>query len=93
MFAIYPRYEIYLIPGETLIPGGKGAFHPGIGYASYLNIGQKGVIASNGAMENVIPQPLPLPFPNQMIQLPIVRMMVFVPRGIEKREEHKRKEA
>ena len=25
-------------PGETLIPGGEGgeAFHPGIGYASYL---------------------------------------------------------
>ena len=36
------RYETYLIPGETLIPGGreKGeAFHPGIGYASYLVIG------------------------------------------------------
>ena len=32
-------YEPYLIPGETLIPGGTGelkAFHPGIGYASYL---------------------------------------------------------
>ena len=29
-------YETYLIPGETLIPGGRGeAFHPGIGYASY----------------------------------------------------------
>ena len=29
----------FRIPGETLIPGkGKGeAFHPGIGYASYLN--------------------------------------------------------
>ena len=39
----YLRYETYLIPGETLIPGergegkGKGeAFHPGIGYATYL---------------------------------------------------------
>ena len=39
----YCRYETYLIPGETLIPGGGGkgeggkgeAFHPGIGYASY----------------------------------------------------------
>ena len=32
------RYETYLIPGETLIPGGRGeAFHPGIGYASYLS--------------------------------------------------------
>ena len=33
------RYETYLIPGETLIAGGRGegeAFHPGIGYASYL---------------------------------------------------------
>ena len=31
------RYETYLIPGETLIPGEKvEAFHPGIGYASYL---------------------------------------------------------
>ena len=31
----YGRYETYLIPGEPLIPGGKGeAFHPGIGYAS-----------------------------------------------------------
>ena len=32
-----PRYETYLIPGETLIPGegAKGeAFHPGTGYAS-----------------------------------------------------------
>ena len=30
--------QTYLIPGETLIPGGKGkgAFHPGIGYASNL---------------------------------------------------------
>ena len=37
---LQPRYETYLIPGETLIPGGKGereAFHPGIGYASYLS--------------------------------------------------------
>ena len=33
------RYETYLIPGETLIPGGRGgAFHPGIGYASYLDM-------------------------------------------------------
>ena len=30
------RYETYLIPGETLIPG-EETFHPGIGYASYLN--------------------------------------------------------
>ena len=38
------RYKSYIIPGETLIPGGRGeggrlereAFHPGIGYASYL---------------------------------------------------------
>ena len=29
------RYETYLIPGETLIPGGRGeAFHPGIGYTT-----------------------------------------------------------
>ena len=29
------RNETYLIPGETLIPGGRGeAFHPGIGYAT-----------------------------------------------------------
>ena len=33
----YFRYETYLIPGEKLIPGERGeAFHPGIGYASYL---------------------------------------------------------
>ena len=33
----YTRYETYLIPGETLIPGGRGeAFGRGIGYASYL---------------------------------------------------------
>ena len=30
------RYETYLIPGETLILGWREAFHPGIGYASYL---------------------------------------------------------
>ena len=33
------RYETYLIPGKTLIPGGKlerEAFHPGIGFASNL---------------------------------------------------------
>ena len=37
-FSLKRRYETYLIPGETLIPGGRGeAFHPGIGYASYLN--------------------------------------------------------
>ena len=36
-FFLFTRYETYLIPGETLIPGGRGeAFHPGIGYASYL---------------------------------------------------------
>ena len=31
-------YETYLVLGETLIPGKKEgeAFHPGIGYASYL---------------------------------------------------------
>ena len=33
------RYKSYVIPGETGITRGKGeAFHPGIGYASYLNI-------------------------------------------------------
>ena len=37
--------ETYLIPGETLIQGGRGrreggeAFHPGIGYASNLDTG------------------------------------------------------
>ena len=37
MSGVKPRLETYLIPGETLIPGGKGeAFHPGIGYASNL---------------------------------------------------------
>ena len=38
-YYVISRYETYLIPGETLIPGGRGrgeAFHPGIGYASYL---------------------------------------------------------
>ena len=48
-FPLTIDFETYLIPGETLIPGGrgrgkgegkveggKGAFHPGIGYASYL---------------------------------------------------------
>ena len=28
------RYETYPLPGKTLIPGGRGAFHPGIGFAS-----------------------------------------------------------
>ena len=43
-----PRCETYQIPGETLIPWGRGEagrgeggrvdeFRPGIGYASYLN--------------------------------------------------------
>ena len=30
------RYETYLIPAQTLIPEKREAFHPGIGYASYL---------------------------------------------------------
>ena len=35
--SVLTRLETYLIPGETLIPWGRGeAFHPGIGYASYL---------------------------------------------------------
>ena len=41
--AIITRYETYLIPGETLIPGGRGCvgggpFRPGIGYSPYLSI-------------------------------------------------------
>ena len=36
--AQYNRYKSYVIPGETLIPGGRGeAFGQGIGYASYLS--------------------------------------------------------